>query len=80
MCNTIDYNLCNRVQYIGFSIIGIMSTLQGSHRVWKTGVKNNGQGKVGVFYFGPKAREFLYFRPVVWVFFPEWLNAAISIK
>ena len=34
--------------------------LQGSHRVWKTGKtgkKNNGQGKVREFYFGPKVRE-----------------------
>ena len=39
--------------------------------------KNNGQGKVREFYFGPKVREFCYFRSKVRVFF---LNAAISIE
>ena len=55
----------------------------GSGKQGKQG-KKNGQGKVREFYFGPKVREksgiFFYFRPKVRVFFPESLNAAISIS
>ena len=45
--------------------------------------KNNGRGgggKSGNFILGQKSGNFLYFRPKVVVFFPEWLNAAISIN
>ena len=46
--------------------------------------KNNDQGKVTEFYFGSKVREksgnFFILGQKSGFFFPEWLNAAISIK
>ena len=46
--------------------------------------KNNGQGKVREFYFGPKVREksgnFFILCQKSGYFFPKWLNAGISIK
>ena len=57
---------------------------QGSHRVWKTGEQIMVREKSGNFILGQKSGKSQGFCFILGqksgYFFPEWLNAAISIK
>ena len=76
----VDKNGCANIDQL------VQHSCTGSHRVWKrkNREKNNGQGKVREFYFGPKVREksgnYFFLVQKSGYFFPEGLNAAISIK